>query len=156
MRLMESPRQCVFAGTVNHSTYLLDETGGRHLWPVTCRRIDIDGLARDRDQLWAEAKARFSVGSVWWLETAELVQIASDQQMERYEGDPWEEVIGPWVEERSSVSIREVFEKCVQKPQALWTQTDKTELRAACGHWAGGGTGRGKACSWRDATERKE
>jgi hypothetical protein len=45
--------------------------------------------------------------------------------MERYEGDPWEEVIGPWVEARSSVSISEVLEKCLQKAQALWTQTDK-------------------------------
>jgi predicted P-loop ATPase len=125
MRLVESPRQCVFAGTVNHSTYLRDETGGRRFWPVTCGHIDIEALARDRDQLWAEAKAQFDTGTVWWLETAELVQMASDQQMERYEGDPWEEVIGPWVEERPSVSISEVLQKCVQKAQALWTQTDK-------------------------------
>ncbi len=124
MRLVESPRQCVFAGTVNHSTYPRDETGGRRFWPIACGRIDVDALARDPDQLWAEAKARFEGGAVWWLETADLVQMASDQQIERYEGDPWEEVIGPWVESRTSVSISEVLEKCLQKAQALWT-TDK-------------------------------
>jgi predicted P-loop ATPase len=129
MRLVESPRQCVFAGTVNHTTYLRDETGGRRFWPVACGRIDADALARDRDQLWAEAKTRFEIGSVWWLDTAELIQLASDQQVDRYEGDPWEEVIAPWLETRSSVSISEVLEKCLAKPQAQWTQTDK--IRAA-------------------------
>src|SRR5580692_4733602 len=51
--------------------------------------------------------------------------MAADQQVDRYEGDPWEEVIAPWVESRSSVSISEVLDKCLQKLQALWTQTDK-------------------------------
>jgi Virulence-associated protein E/Domain of unknown function (DUF3854) len=125
MRLMESPRQCVFAGTVNHNTYLRDETGGRRFWPIACGRIDVDALVRDRDQLWAEAKAKFDNGDVWWLDTVDLVQMASDQQIERYEGDPWEEVIGPWLEARSSASISEVLEKCLQKAQALWTQSDK-------------------------------
>src|SRR5256885_4362531 len=86
MRLVESPRQCVFAGTVNHSTYLRDETGGRRFWPVACGRIDVEALARDRDQLWAEAKARFEAGCVWWLDSAELVRMASEDQTERYEG----------------------------------------------------------------------
>src|SRR5579884_3861408 len=125
MRLVESPRQCVFAGTVNHSTYLRDETGGRRFWPLTCGRIDIEALARDRDQLWAEAKARFDAGAPWWLESAELVQLASEEQLQRYEGDPWEEIIGPWLEARSSVSDSEVLQKCLEKPQAMWTQSDK-------------------------------
>jgi predicted P-loop ATPase len=83
MRLVESPRQCVFAGTANQSTYLRDETGGRRFWPVACGRIDIDALACDRDQLCAEAKGRFDAGVAWWLETNELAQMASDQQMDR-------------------------------------------------------------------------
>ena len=129
MRLVESPRQCVFAGTVNHSSYLRDETGGRRFWPVVCGQIDVDALAGDRDQLWAEAKVRFESGSVWWLDTPDLVQLASDQQEARYEGDPWEEVIGPWLESKESTTISEVLEKCINKPQAQWTQTDK--IRAA-------------------------
>jgi len=118
MRLVESPRQCVFAGTVNHSSYLRDETGGRRFWPVVCGQIDVDALAGDRDQLWAEAKARFESGSAWWLDTIDLVQLATDQQEARYEGDPWEEVIGPWLENKESTTISELLEKCIIKPQA--------------------------------------
>ena len=59
------------------------------------------------------------------METIELVHIAAEQQIERYEGDPWEEVIGPWLEARSNTSISEVLERCLQKPQGLWSQMDK-------------------------------
>ncbi len=127
-RLIESPRQCVFAGSVNHSSYLRDDSGGRRFWPVACGRIDIDRFARDRDQLWAEAKARFERGCVWWLETTELVGMASLEQADRYEGDPWEEVIAHWAEDRRSASIGEVLSRCLDKPQALWTQVDKNRV----------------------------
>jgi hypothetical protein len=40
--------------------------------------------------------------------------MAAHQQVDRYNGDPWEEVIAPWVESESSVSISEVLEKCLQ------------------------------------------
>jgi hypothetical protein len=50
-------------------------------------------------------------------------------QEARYEGDPWEEVIGPWLESRQSTAISEVLQRCIDKPQAQWTQTDK--IRAA-------------------------
>jgi len=129
LRRVESPRECVFAGTVNRSTYLRDETGGRRFWPIACGRIEVDALVRDRDQLWAEAKARFDAGSVCWLESAELIQMASEEQSERYEGDPWEEVIGKWAEDRSNLSISEVLERWLQKSQGLWTQSDRFGLR---------------------------
>jgi predicted P-loop ATPase len=127
-RVIEYPRQCVFAGTVNHTEYLRDETGARRFWPVLCGSIDIEALERARDQLWAEARHRYSSGEKWWLDTLPLMEIAAEEQAARYQGDPWEEIMTRWLEARTSTSISEVLEKCVSKPQALWTQGDKNRI----------------------------
>ena len=127
-RLIESARQCVFAGSVNHSTYLRDETGGRRFWPVTCTRILIDDLRRDRDQLWAEAVARYRAGERWWLDTAELVLAAEQEQADRYEGDAWDELMAKWIEGRESVSIDEILTMCLDKAKGTWTQSDKNRV----------------------------
>src|ERR1035438_10082972 len=100
-RLIESPRQCVFAGSVNHNTYLRDERGGRRFWPVATRTIRIDELARDRGQLWAEAAISYHRGASWWLESLSLNRLAEREQSERYEGDSWDELISAWIREPS-------------------------------------------------------
>jgi hypothetical protein len=52
--------------------------------------------------LWAEAKAMFDAGSVWWLDSAELVRMATDEQTERYEGDrAWAGCVNMPVKNRS-------------------------------------------------------
>jgi predicted P-loop ATPase len=127
-RLVESPRQCVFAGSVNHSAYLRDETGGRRFWPVACERILIEELQRDRDQLWAEAFARYRAGERWWLDTKELELAAQQEQASRYESDPWEDLVAAWIEGRESVSIEELLCQCLDKPKANWAQSDKNRL----------------------------
>jgi predicted P-loop ATPase/DNA primase len=129
-RLITSPRQCVFAGSVNHGTYLRDETGGRRFWPVECRAavIDTDGLALVRDQLWAEAVYLYFEGKPWWLDSVELNREAAEEQAERYEGDPWDELILNWVEGRDSVSIPEILTHCIEKKTEMWTQMDRNRV----------------------------
>lgn len=54
--ITKSPRRCVFVATTNDGEDDLDDlTGNRRYWPVRCGRVDLAALARDRDQLWAEA-----------------------------------------------------------------------------------------------------
>ena len=53
--------------------------------------IDREGIERDRDQLWAEAVARFKAGAKWWLETPELEALATAEQEMRFKVDVWKE-----------------------------------------------------------------
>lgn len=98
-RLVDLPRQCVFAGSVNpEGGYLKDATGGRRFWPVACGAVDIAAIEHDRDQLWAEACVRFHAGDPWWLDDRRLEALAAEQQADRYQGDAWDDPICRYLE----------------------------------------------------------
>lgn len=91
------PRQNVFAGTTNAKEYLIDTTGNRRFWPVRAGELDPVGVARDRDQLWAEALAFFESGEPWHVNTVRLRKLCEHEQAERVQDDPWTSRVADWL-----------------------------------------------------------
>ncbi|MDR5654380.1 VapE domain-containing protein [Ruixingdingia sedimenti] len=152
---VEVPRQCVFAGTVNPDTYLRDETGNRRFWPLRCGTIDIAALARDRDQLWAEAVHRFREGAIWWIDDPAILAEAAVAQEARYQADAWDARIDRWLthdtrsvnrghagyedwqveeferpEPICDVSVGEILEGALGIEPAKWTKGDQMRVGA--------------------------
>ena len=150
---VEVPRQCVFAGTVNPDTYLRDETGNRRFWPLCCGTIDIPALARDREQIWAEAVHRFREGAIWWIEDKELLTEARKAQDLRYRVDAWNDLIEHWLthetrtitngdlnfntkrtasikrqEPLTDVSMGEILTEAIGIEPGRWTRSDQTRV----------------------------
>lgn len=86
------PRRGILVGTTNDDEYLKDATGNRRFWPVRTGGIDLEGLAKCRDQLWAEAAFREAQGESLEL-PQELWSIAAREQSKRVEADGWEIVL---------------------------------------------------------------
>ena len=127
-RLIESPRSCVFWGTTNAEAYLKDETGGRRFWPIKAGRIDVDGLAAARDQLWAEANRLYLAGAAWWIVNPEAQRIAVGEQTARYQGDPWDEAIGEHLKTVTDVSVEEILRDVLHLDIGRWTQADMNRV----------------------------
>jgi predicted P-loop ATPase len=102
------PRQCIFVGTTNKSTYLRDETGGRRFWPVKVGRVDVEALRRDRDQLFAEAAHHYRLHAKWWPDETFEREHIRPQQNDRFEGDPWDEAIAAHVATLSRVRVTDI------------------------------------------------
>ncbi len=104
-------RRCVFAGTTNATRYLLDPTGNRRFWSIWCEILDIIGIRRDRDQIWAEAVARVRAGETcpncsgidqrcsehrWWLDIAQTA-LAEEVAISRLKDEYVDEIREWWL-----------------------------------------------------------
>ncbi len=81
----DHPRQCVFAATSEDDDYLQDTRGRRRFWPIKCNDIDLDVLVNQRDQIFAEAVAKYREGEDWYV----MPESAEKEQSYRSNDDPW-------------------------------------------------------------------
>ena len=138
------PRRTVFAGTVNNSDFLRDQTGNTRFWTLRTERLDLDSQRRlDMRQVWAQiqvetyqayqdAKAADSYVPMPWQMTNEEVQwIESSNQQHRVQSE-WEMLLldhfdwddPAWL--RQKELPREVRVREGVNPMTL------LEIRAAC------------------------
>ena len=88
-------RRCVIQGTSNPTDLLDDPTGARRWLPMACGEVDVEAIARDRDQLWAEARGMYAAGGVEWRKAQALAEGVHDDYRVT---DTWEEAIERWLE----------------------------------------------------------
>lgn len=131
------PRQTVFVGTVNPGAngYLGDETGNRRYWPIHCgvgwpeeRQVDAAGIEAARDQLWAEAYARYQAGEAWWLDTHKAVKQQQAVTETRETTDVWGDAIGAFLAGRDDTTIDAILSECIGKSRDKWTRADQTRV----------------------------
>jgi len=129
---VDVPRQGVFAGSVNHGTYLKDDTGNRRYWPVKVGGLSIDELRNDRDQLWAEALHEYNQGTEWWARASDK-SMFEEQQEERYQGDAWETRIKQWLAAPpneggvlvDAVTLADVLRGALALDPSKWSQPEQ-------------------------------
>jgi len=100
-RTADFPRTCVFAGTTNEGEFYRDSTGNRRYWAVTVRNVDREALARDRDQLFAEAVAWIERGEPAWPIAEQERELVEPEQRRRMVFDPWIMMLGEWLTGRT-------------------------------------------------------
>lgn len=123
------PRKFVLAGTTNESQYLNDPTGDRRFWPVRVGKIDIEAIKKDKEQLWAEAVHRAKGGELWYIEPHDPVyKLMQNEQSVRYQGDPWDDIVGAHIERLNSVTVDEIFKEVLHLDKAKWDNFQRARI----------------------------
>ena len=129
-RAEDFPRQTVFVGTTNQDEYLKDYTGNRRYWPVRCAVVNLHLIDQNRDQLWAEAVARYRAHEPWWITSDAERQLFEAEQDGRLQIDPWHYPIEDYLHSVSlqHVTSADILSNAIEKDPAHVTRADQNRI----------------------------
>lgn len=130
--VVEQKRQCIFVGTTNEPSFLSDPTGARRFWPAeVLGKVRTNELARDRDQLWAEALQAYRAHERWWLEREEETLLVEAQEQYQHT-DPWLPKVARWLDLPDTPSdgftVEAILNACLKKDDDKQTKADEMRL----------------------------
>ncbi len=141
--IVERARQSVFCGTSNNFDYLKDDENRRFL-PVRTSGVSDAGAVREvRDQLWAEATARFRRDEKWWIEDDnDLLAEVSRQQEHRRQADEWENAMAQWINGTdlgtsvvTDATLGDFMKDALGMAKDKWGQVDQNRVARILKSW---------------------
>lgn len=128
------PRRCVFFGSTNQEQFLADTTGNRRWLPVRVADAvgDFSGV---REQLWAEARDRFTLSGVAW----HVERLAGEAHAEHTIADPLAESVRKWLTtsdeldgatpaDRDWLTVGEVCDGIGLDPRRITARSDQMRI----------------------------
>lgn len=149
-RAGDHPRMCGFAGTTNRDDWVADDTGARRFWPIACADINVDYLRQVRDQLFAEAVARFhrvplgtlpgdrvAAAADWWSVDPDLAKAEVEA---RRDDDVWTEAVLGFARTLPWVRVADVMQQALGIAVERHARTDQMRVASIlriAGFWRG-------------------
>lgn len=104
---VDYPRRFIIVGTTNDDEFLPQDDQQRRWLPMTCGKVKVDEIRRDRDQLWAEAAATWAIDGIFWHG---LDYLAAEAREHAQGDDAWEPAIAAWLaDQRGPVKLQDVL-----------------------------------------------
>lgn len=105
-------RSFVLVGTTNSDKYLGATMGFRRFWPVRIpdhvESIDTEGIARNRDQLFAEAVQYYRDGYKYWDVPRHLIEKANSSKIME---DPIEQCIKTLIHDDAPLQVYDIYQR---------------------------------------------
>jgi predicted P-loop ATPase len=122
------PRTSVFVGSTNRQEFLHDSTGERRYWVIpVSKKIPIQMLEEERDQIWASAVAAYRSGEQWWL-TPEEDELLAQANKSWQSSDAWEVDVLSYLQNKSICTISELLTKAIQIDLAKQNRAEQMRL----------------------------